>query len=59
MEVEKIVGVQDKKVQGAAKHVRREDEMAMKSPFGPRSGSSSAWADTFRLLGADVRSLHV
>ena len=26
-------GVQDKKVQGAAKRVRREDEMTMKSPF--------------------------
>ena len=40
--------VQDKKVQGAAKRVRREDEMTMTRPFGPRIGSSSAWADTFR-----------
>lgn len=40
--------VQGKKVHGAAKRVRREDEMTMKRPLGPPSGSSSAWADTFR-----------
>ena len=46
-------GVQDKKVHGAAKRVRREDEMPMKKPFGPGIDSSSARADTFRpFLGA-------
>ena len=40
--------VQDKKVQGAAERVRREDEKTMKMPFGLRIVTSSAWADTFR-----------
>jgi hypothetical protein len=46
--------VQDKRVQGAAKSVRREDGAPMEKPFGPGIGSSSARADTFRpSLGAD------
>lgn len=36
------------KTQGAAKRVRREEEMTMKRPVGLPIGSSSAWADAFR-----------
>jgi hypothetical protein len=40
--------VQDKKNQGAAESVRREDEMTMAMPFLLQIGSPSAWADGFR-----------
>jgi len=36
------------KTRGAAKSVRREDEMPIGSRLGHPIGSSSAWADVFR-----------
>jgi hypothetical protein len=52
--------VQDKKHQGAAKRVRRADEVTIEMPDGLKIGSPSAWADRFRTsLGGQAKRLCV